>query len=374
MDRLNKTLAISLATLTLAGSAPQIFAARTSHGASKQTGTSSSKKTDYTKPVKENETQIDEVEKIIEAKKIADETLRKIKEYESSHKRETLDEIYRLVSEDFIFLFDASLEEQRKTDSIINFVKKALKSDIDELRRVLESISMRKKTSHYELLASKKDYFIKTYKLFNSFVGCYSPAGFNSSQEYLCLNRIVKYLEEKESIEQKNLAQQEQERMEQERLKRESLEKTINKILESIKNVNYASSDCNLETLYNSILCQKDFSFIRNERSIGIKTYCPKESLNASTVEKIQEIEDFLSRRIIDDMATIEKLFKNRKSIKLNEVTPPIKSLFTRINKLYNANSVFEGYILDLLRYPNHNNCVGKFQKTIEYLNQKKAR
>ena len=63
MDRLNKTLAISLATLTLAGSAPQIFAARTSHGASKQTGTSSSKKTDYTKPVKENETQIEQTEK-----------------------------------------------------------------------------------------------------------------------------------------------------------------------------------------------------------------------------------------------------------------------------------------------------------------------
>lgn len=120
MDRLNKTLAISLATLTLAGSAPQIFAARTSHGASKQTGTSSSKKTDYTKPVKENETQIEQTEKI------TDKIIGKIQEYKNSNSREILREIYDLASKNRPSLSNpnAPLEEQEKADLIIDFLGK----------------------------------------------------------------------------------------------------------------------------------------------------------------------------------------------------------------------------------------------------------
>lgn len=154
MDRLNKTLAISLATLTLAGSAPQIFAARTSHGASKQTGTSSSKKTDYTKPVKENETQIEQTEKI------TDKIIGKIQEYKNSNSREILREIYDLASKNRPSLSNpnAPLEEQKKADLIIDFLEKNCSKPILPILNANDHYTNKIKELADEILQKIKDY------------------------------------------------------------------------------------------------------------------------------------------------------------------------------------------------------------------------
>lgn len=308
MDRLNKTLAISLATLTLAGSAPKIFAARTSHGASKQTGTSSSKKTDYTKPVKENETQIEQTEKITDKiigkiqeyknsnsreilreiydlasknspslsnpnapleeqkkadliidflekncskpilpilnandhytnkiKELADEILKKIKEYnelnseavsynicDKSPRRKILDDIYNLVKENSILfrnIFDFFPTEQEKIKTINNFVSKALISDINELREILKFPSSR--------LITYKSFLMKIYRLLYTNMANYLPREFFSSDDYKGLVKVVNRWKE-EAAEQERLAKQqkkEQEKLEQKKLEQKRLEK-----------------------------------------------------------------------------------------------------------------------------------------------------
>lgn len=100
MNKLKKSLAISLATLTLSGSAPQIFAARTSHGKPKPTSGSFSKKTDYTKAIKELRSELEETCAKIENLIAESEKRRKEEEHRleilKNKKLETTQELEKL--------------------------------------------------------------------------------------------------------------------------------------------------------------------------------------------------------------------------------------------------------------------------------------
>ncbi len=372
MDRLNKTLAISLATLTLAGSAPQIFAARTSHGTSKQTGTSSSKKTDYTKPVKENETQIEQTEKII------DKITRKIREYENSHKRETLDEIYRLVSgkffrvsDEFILYFDDPSEKKEKIDFVINFVKENLKSDIDKLHKILEPIRIRKNSTNYELLTDEKHYLMKMYELLCESDDVVSFATYEqlfASGDYGYLKKIVEHLKEKESIEQKKLKQEklEQERLEQERLeKQRKLEEAITEICGCIKECErWHGSDNSLNKVCRAILKNIHENKISFNDNLEIQTY----QENGSNINpQKSEVEEFLRNMLKNDIYLI-----NRQ--KADKVTPDevkripdgTKKSFIRIKNLCSANPVLRNYIMKNL---NDEINIEKVKKIVNFIN-----
>lgn len=370
MDRLNKTLAISLATLTLAGSAPQIFAARTSHGASKQTGTSSSKKTDYTKPVKENETQIEQTEKI------TDKIIGKIQEYKDSHKRETLDEIYRLVSENLYFLFvtGKSAEEEKNGLVIIYFVKEALKSDTDELHKVLESI--RKKPSNYKLSTYGKHYLMKIYELLcESNAVCFSPEELFSSGDYEYLKKIVKPLKE-EAAEQERLAKQkkeqerleriEQERLEQERQKRQDdLKEAITEICGCIEEHRKRNGDeGKLNKVYKAILENIRENKISFDNNLKIQTYQENDSNFDS---QKGEVEEFLLDMIEKDTNSIKKLSSNEVNFDGVKRMPFfIKNSFIRIKNLCNASPVLRNYIMTNL---NGKINMEKFEKIVNFIN-----
>lgn len=100
MNKLKKSLAISLATLTLSGSAPQIFAARTSHGKPKPTSGSFSKKTDYRKAIKELRSELEETCAKIENLIAESEKRRKEEEHRleilKNKKLETTQELEKL--------------------------------------------------------------------------------------------------------------------------------------------------------------------------------------------------------------------------------------------------------------------------------------
>ena len=371
MDRLNKTLAISLATLTLAGSAPQIFAARTSHGASKQTGTSSSKKTDYTKPVKENETQIEQTEKII------DKITRKIREYENSHKRETLDEIYRLVSgkffrvsDEFILYFDDPSEKKEKIDFVINFVKENLKSDIDKLHKILEPIRIRKNSTNYELLTDEKHYLMKMYELLCESDDVVSFATYEqlfASGDYGYLKKIVEHLKEKESIEQKKLKQEklEQERLEQERQKRQNnLKEAITKICGCIEEYRKRNGDEDkLNKVYKAILENISENKISFNNNLKIQTYQENDSNFDS---QKGEVEEFLFNLIEKDTNSIKKQSSSEVNFDGVKRMPFFtKNSFIRIKSLCNASPVLRNYIMTNL---NGKINMEKFEKIVNFI------
>lgn len=372
MDRLNKTLAISLATLTLAGSAPQIFAARTSHGASKQTGTSSSKKTDYTKPVKENETQIEQTEKII------DKITRKIREYENSHKRETLDEIYRLVSgkffrvsDEFILYFDDPSEKKEKIDFVINFVKENLKSDIDKLHKILEPIRIRKNSTNYELLTDEKHYLMKMYELLCESDDVVSFATYEqlfASGDYGYLKKIVEHLKEKESIEQEKLEQErlEQERLEQERLeKQRKLEEAITEICGCIEEYRKRNGDEDkLNKVYKAILENISENKISFDNNLKIQTYQENDSNFDS---QKGEVEEFLFNLIEKDTNSIKKQSSSEVNFDGVKRMPFFtKNSFIRIKSLCNASPVLRNYIMKNL---NDEINIEKVKKIVNFIN-----
>lgn len=383
MDRLNKTLAISLATLTLAGSAPQIFAARTSHGASKQTGTSSSKKTDYTKPVKENETQIEQTEKII------DKITRKIREYENSHKRETLDEIYRLVSgkffrvsDEFILYFDDPSEKKEKIDFVINFVKENLKSDIDKLHKILEPIRIRKNSTNYELLTDEKHYLMKMYELLCESDDVVSFATYEqlfASGDYGYLKKIVEHLKEKESIEQEKLEQErlEQERLEQERQERQrKLKEAITEICGCIKEYKkWNGNEGKLHNVYESILRNIRENKISFDNNLKIQTY---QENNSNFDSQKGEVEEFLFNLIKEDIHVVSRRFNSTLSSDYNIISDKsshmpayLKNPLIRIRNLCNVNQVLRNHIMNNYINKIRKENVEKFKRIVNFIYQR---
>lgn len=495
MDRLNKTLAISLATLTLAGSAPQIFAARTSHGASKQTDTSSSKKTDYTKPVKENETQIEQTEKITDKiigkiqeyknsnsreilreiydlasknrpslsnpnapleeqekadliidflgknysklilpilnandhcinkiEELAAKILPKIEEYnklnsgavsynicDKSPRRKILDDIYNLVKENSILfrnIFDFPSTEQEKIKTINNFVREALKSDINVLHEILKFPS--------SSLITYKSFLMKIYRLLDTNMAHnYLPREFFSSDDYAGLVNIVRRWKEEaaeqerlakqkkeqkrlERLEQKRLEKLEQKRLEQERLEqkrkqekqeilkrlrqereRQERQKRQNNLKEAITEIcgciekykRWNGDKGKLHNVYESILRNISENKISFNNNLKIQTYQENDSNFDS---QKGEVEEFLFNLIKEDIHVVSRRFNSTLSSDYNIISDKsshmpayLKNSFIRIENLCNASPVLRNYIM--------NNLTGKinmekFEKIVNFI------
>ena len=363
MDRLNKTLAISLTTLTLAGSAPQIFAARTNHGASKQTGTSSSKKTDYTKPILNSTGHC--IRKIEE---LVGEILPKIEEYNKSKCRAILNDIYDLVKENNIWfrnIFDFPSSEQEKIETINNFVREALKSDINKLHKILKS-------QNSDLLARKKDFLMKIYGLLDTNMIHYLPKRFFLSDDCADLINVVKRLKE-EAAEQERLAKQKKEQERLEKLEQERLEKlekerqeilkqerkekqcklkeAITEICGCIKKYKGWESENNLNNVYKAILNNIHGNKISFGDDLKIQTYQENDSnLNPQK----NEVEEFLFNLVEKDIPIVSRYFDNPLSSKYNIIFDKssrlpkyLRNPLIRIRNLCNVNQVLGNYIMN---------------------------
>ena len=364
MDRLNKTLAISLTTLILAGSAPQIFAARASHGASKQTGTSSSKKTDYSKPIfNSNDHCINKI------KELAGKILPKIEEYNRSKRREVLNDIYNLAKENNIWLrniFDFPSSEQEKIETINNFVREALELDIDELYEILESPSS-------NLSADEKDFLMKTYELLDVNMIRYLPEESFSLDDHVGLINVVKRLKE-EAAEQERLAKQkkEQERQEQERQeKQHKLNEAITEICKCIKEYNkkWKCSEDGLNKVYEAVLNNIRGNKISFGDDLKIQTY---QEDNSNFNSQKDEVEKFLLDMIEKDIDSIKLQNADKlTSDGLKRMPYSTKKSFIRIKNLCNVNQVLRNYIMNNYINKIREENVEKFERIVNFINQR---
>lgn len=399
MSKLNKALAMSLATLTLAGSSSPIFAGRTSIARrTSSTGrtslarrTSSAdgtgyiappntpyKKSDVTKPIKEVKTKIknrannEQVEAI-------DEIFNKICEYEflmfnnnngssncdnNSNCVGILNEIYNLVEENYNSInitnrTIVSKSKKLKLDQINKFMAtnvtehiKLIGSYLNLLNHDLfktELPARRAKNFNFNMLKDKESYFMRASKLVKGPLVNYVPNALRGSEKYEEFKRIVEcsstIINEIHNIfntfiERKTIIG----------------EQGLNRLYKLMLNSElYITSDI--------------YSDIFKGKSIGIKinNYCPGNSLEIKE-EEIKFIEGYLSDIVTKDLKLIIKYLGVNS---LDRMPLQSKNAFIRINALCVANENFKECVENFLNemtntkngFKKFNNIIGLFLK-----------
>lgn len=400
MSKLNKALAMSLATLTLAGSSSPIFAGRTSiaRRTSSADGTgfiappnTPYKKSDVTKPIKEVETKI-KIKNRANNRQVGeaiDKIYNKIYECVELAKKNDdkyvgiLSEIYNLVEENysnFINIKDETIlsgSERSKLNKINMFMIENAAEHIWLVSLYLNSVENKSQDFYginfdSNILKDKKGYLMRASKLVKEPLVHYVPDGLCESKEYKKLMDIIERLRQEE---QKRLTEQEK-LAKQKRLVEQKQKAIISEIRKFFNTLNKRRQtiidDNGLNKLY-GLMSNNDLNItssicsdICKNKSIEIKinTYCSSNS------SEINPIEERLSDVVTKDLTLIIRYLKVNDSLK--NMSPQNKEAFERIHRLYNANETFKECVLNFLNeIKNTKNGSKKFNNVINLLNEK---
>ena len=356
MNKLNKILAMSLATLTLAGSSSSVFAARTKPTTTKTTAQESKPKgKDYTSPQKET-TDENKLEQVV------NEIFEKIKNYENSHICENLNEIYDLVDEHYLY-FNVALnplsgkETVRKVLFINDFMTDSVSNDVNSINSWFESADFSK--------LSNDNYFIRVSKIISGkSLSNYAVQEFFTSEECKKFHDLVEE-------EQKRLAKRENEIMQEKQKKQNVIMHEVYKIFNPLqkrkgRNLSIIIDDKNSKSLYDLISSGLDIRIDENSLKIGLN------SLDKSPEREMDELEKFLFEMIQKDLQVIAKHLNKVNSS--SSMIPFIKNSYMRIGKLYLANQNFKDYVSNYLKKLNGESSIKKFETILAECTHKKTR
>ena len=295
-------------------------------------------------------------------------------------------------------IFDFPSTEQEKIKTINNFVREALKSDINVLHEILKFPS--------SSLITYKSFLMKIYRLLDTNMAHnYLPREFFSSDDYAGLVNIVRRWKEeaaeqerlaKQKKEQKRLEKLEQKRLEQERLEqkrkqekqeilkrlrqereRQERQKRQNNLKEAITEIcgciekykRWNGDKGKLHNVYESILRNISENKISFNNNLKIQTYQENDSNFDS---QKGEVEEFLFNLIKEDIHVVSRRFNSTLSSDYNIISDKsshmpayLKNSFIRIENLCNASPVLRNYIM--------NNLTGKinmekFEKIVNFI------